>query len=151
MSNSPSLAKSLPENDQVKSAVITEAQRLRVLLGKLIEAQYEAALRSLEEYDRLPQAPYQNLPMPANASISGNNQKPQSSHLPRVPDNAKWNTTPKGMQWIFGDDLEAQALVEAIRARPNGTLVIDGYQYKLSSAKDGGRLFLNRWQKAAKP
>jgi hypothetical protein len=53
------------------------------------------------------------------------------------------------MQWMFGDEPEAAALVAAIKAKPERTLLIDDHQYKLSTGKDGGRLFLNRWKKSA--
>ena len=67
---------------------------------------------------------------------------------PRVADPSKWKTTLKGMQWIFGDDPEAEELVKAIRARPDGTLTIGVFQYKVSTGKDGVRLFVNRWKKS---
>jgi len=119
---------------------ISEAQRLRVLLGRFAEGQNELWQRLLEEYDRGLQQSVQQPSQPTSMQSDSYSQISQSERDAFDKTLKQMPSKPSGY-WAFADKPESSKMVGLLQQRPDRSVVLGSYKYTLS--KDGK--FVNRW------
>ena len=108
----------------------------RFWLGRLVEAEHEARLRVLEDYDQASSAKNLQVSSPAASSTS-----PLDEAVATIPADVWKGPTSKGSFWIFSDSAEAAKLVTLLKSAPKQTLATTHYKFVLS----GEGRFVNRW------